>query len=92
MYAYSMKRTQIYLPETIHRRLKQLALQHKRAMADIVRDILEQELHVTTERDDSGVSVLRDVADIKGAAGPADLSTNLDHYLYGGPKKKKHSR
>lgn len=92
MYTYSMIRTQIYLPETTHRRLKQLALQHKRAMADIVRDILEQELQVTSKKDNGGVSVLRDVADIQAAAGPTDLSSNVDHYLYGGPKKKKNSR
>lgn len=90
MYTSRMIRTQIYLPENIHRRLKQLAKQRNLAMAHIVRDILEQELQ-KKEPDDGGISVLRDVANIKATKGPKDLSTNIDHYLYGSPKKKNNS-
>jgi hypothetical protein len=82
-----MIRTQLYLPESTHRRLKELARERKQAMAQLVRTILEQELQAQTTND-GGLAILRDVGRIQASEGPADLSTNLDHYLYGSPKKK----
>jgi hypothetical protein len=40
MYIHHMVRTQLYLDETVHRRLQGLARQQGRTMSDLVRDAL----------------------------------------------------
>lgn len=39
------------------------------------------------EIDRSGKQVLRNLLKLNLTGGPKDLSTNIDHYLYGAPKK-----
>ncbi len=41
------------------------------------------------ERDKNGKKALLSLLQIKAKGGPKDLSKNLDHYLYGSPKRKK---
>ena len=82
-----MIRTQIYIPETVHTKLQQLAEAKRQPMAEIVREFIEDGLQKTQNTDTSGVSVLQALANLKLKGGPSDLATNLDHYLYGGPKK-----
>ena len=82
-----MIRTQIYLDEDIHKDLHILAKQQKESMAQIARDILKEGIAQKRRLDKSGKEVLKKLLAMKISGGPSDLSENLDHYLYGGPKK-----
>lgn len=84
-----MIRTQIYLPEDIHYQLIQLAKAKSTSMAEVTRNFIEKGLKTFKDVDTSGKTVMRKLLNMKIKGGPRDLSTNLDHYLYGGPKKKK---
>lgn len=82
-----MIRTQIYLDEDVHKDLHILAKQQKESMAKIARDILKEGIQKKRRLDTSGKGVLKKLLAMKISGGPADLSENLDHYLYGGFKK-----
>lgn len=82
-----MIRTQIYLDKDIHKDLTVLARQEKESMAKVARDILKEGIQKRKKLDKSGKEVLRKLLSLKIKGGPTDLSTNLDYYLYGGPKK-----
>lgn len=82
-----MIRTQIYLDDAIHKDLTLLAKQEKESMAKIARDILKEGVAKRKGLDTSGKEVLKRLLSIQATGGPADLSGNLDHYLYGGQKK-----
>lgn len=84
-----MIRTQIYIPEAIHSQLLQLAKAKSSSMAEITREFIETGLKKSQNIDRSGKTVMRKLLNLRLTGGPKDLSTNLDHYLYGGPKKKK---
>lgn len=84
-----MIRTQIYIPEITHKELTKLAEVKGQSMAQVVRDFIEEGVKKATEIDYTGKTVLRNLLDMKLTGGPKDLSTNLDHYLYGEPKKKE---
>lgn len=84
-----MVRTQIYIPEDMHSKLMQLAKAKSLSMAQIARNFIEKGLKTSQNTDTSGVMVMRKLLKMKIKGGPKDLSTNLDHYLYGGPKKKR---
>lgn len=83
-----MVRTQIYLDETTHKKLLKLAKARNTSMAQLVREAAEEKVKNLEERDTSGVQVLQSLIDNAVTGGPKDLSTNIDHYLYGAPKKK----
>lgn len=83
-----MVRTQIYLEEEIHKALSKLARQEKASMAKIARDILKEGIEKRKTTDTSGKDVLEGLLTSAITGGPNDLSKNIDHYLYGGPKKK----
>ncbi len=82
-----MIRTQIYLDEDIHKDLTFLARREKESMAKLARDILKEGIQRRKKLDKSGKEVLKKLLAMKIKGGPSDLSSNLDHYLYGGPKK-----
>lgn len=82
-----MIRTQIYLDEDIHKDLSHLARQEKESMAKVARDLLKEGIQKRKQLDKSGKEVLKKLLAMKVSGGPTDLSKNLDHYLYGGPKK-----
>lgn len=82
-----MIRTQIYLDKDIHRDLIVLARHQKESMAKVARDILKEGIQKRKKLDKSGKEVLRKLLSLKIKGGLTDLSTNLDHYLYGGSKK-----
>ena len=88
-YNESMIRTQVYIPETLHNKLTRLAEAKGEPMAKVVRDFLEDGIRKAQQTDDSGITTLRRIANLKLKGGPRDLSINLDHYLYGGPKKNQ---
>lgn len=89
MYTSNMIRTQIYLPDDIHSQLIQLARAKSTSMAEVTRNFIEKGLKLSKDVDTSGKTVMRKLLNMKIKGGPRDLSTNLDYYLYGGPKKKK---
>jgi predicted transcriptional regulator len=81
-----MIRTQIYIPETIHTKLQRLAEANRQPMAEVIRQFIEDGLR-NTRQDTSGKTTIKNLLQIQATGGPTDLSTNLDHYLYGGPKQ-----
>ena len=82
-----MIRTQIYIPEDEHRELITIASQKKQPMAVVIRFFIKKGLKEEKTIDRSGKVALKKLLDIGATKGPTDLSTNLDHYLYGTPKK-----
>ncbi|HVF69799.1 MAG TPA: hypothetical protein VNA13_04535 [Xanthomonadales bacterium] len=83
-----MQRTQMYLDESLRRDLISLAKREKKSMAELARDILKEGVKKKKNVDTSGMAVMLSLLEIKAKGGPRDLAKNLDHYLYGGPKKK----
>lgn len=83
-----MIRTQIYIPEVLHRKLMHIAKTEDVSMAKVARDILEEGTKERKKVDRSGIKTLEALSKLGFTGGPKDLSENLDHYLYGAPKKK----
>jgi len=83
-----MIRTQIYIDEQTHRELLRLAAATKEPMAKIARDMLREGVKKHKDVDTSGIKVLQAIAKM-GITGGDDpnLSENIDHYLYGAPKR-----
>ncbi|MBI2326722.1 hypothetical protein HYU92_00210 [Candidatus Curtissbacteria bacterium] len=81
-----MIRTQIYIPETLHERAKSVARSKKQSLANLYRGFISDGLHVAEKkrRGNSLDSLIK--LNLKG--GPKNLSANIDHYLYGAPKKR----
>jgi predicted transcriptional regulator len=92
-----LERTQIYLPSTLKRKLKQTAEARNRTFSDIVREFLEEQVDEKARQKNKvnpWSNLLRAAreAEEKGYRGPSDLSTNHDYYLYVEPyedNKKK---
>jgi len=84
-----MIRTQVYLEDQIHKDLIRLAQQESKSMAEVTRDILKEGIAKRKSIDTSGKNVLLAIANLKFTGGDDPyLSENIDHYLYGAPKKK----
>lgn len=84
-----MIRTQIYIDESLHRDLIGLAKQANEPMAQIARDILREGVKKRKKIDYSGKTVMRKLLEMKITGGDDPyLSENIDHYLYGAPKKR----
>lgn len=85
-----MRRTQIYLPERLHRRLKQAATRRKCSMAKLLRESVERDYGILPKEGNAWV-LLEMIANAKRLANehpvpkkvPADLAENHDYYLYG---------
>ena len=82
-----MIRTQVYLEEQLHQKLIDIARERGMAFAKVVRTLLKDGIEKSDGIDYSGKTALRNLIHLKGTGGPTDLSTNLDHYLYGAPKR-----
>lgn len=83
-----MIRTQVYLEEQIHRDLMHLAQQEEKSMAEVTRDILREGIKKRKTEDTSGIKNLLAIAKMGLVSDDPYLSENIDHYLYGAPKKK----
>jgi hypothetical protein len=83
MYTGSMVRTQIYLPDDLHRALGHAARRRGVSMAELIRRAAET---VVTNED----SVTDPLADITGIddRGPTDMAEQHDAHLFG----KRHAR
>ncbi len=75
-----MIRTQIYLPEDIHKRLLSLRQIWGKSAAQMIREALESYL---AGSQGEGKNDLLKLADLKLSGGPKDLSSKIDDYLYG---------
>jgi hypothetical protein len=83
-----MIRTQVYLTEEQTRSIKLRAQQEARSEAEVIRELVDKGLtrgDGAPRRKSTGETLLELAALGKqlGIAGPADLSTNHDDYLYG---------
>lgn len=85
-----MIRTQVYIPEDIHRDLMLLANQTKLNFSELIRqgarEVIKKESRVKPKRD------WRKFVGAGGKGGPKDLASRIDYYLYGkgNPKWEKH--
>lgn len=84
----NMIRTQMYLEEDIHKDLTRLAQQENKSMAEVTRDILKEGLKTRKTIDTSGKQTLQKLLAMGVTGGDPYLSENIDHYLYGAPKKR----
>ena len=87
MYNFNMIRTQIYIPQPLHRQLLHIAHKRGRSMAQMIREFITSGLEQNRGKDDGGKKTIANLLNIKSSAGPKDLSKNLDHYLYSEPPK-----
>lgn len=72
----------------MHEKLLQYAKINKEPMAKIVREFIKEGLKRADIKDFSGKENLQALSNLNLTGGPKDLSKNVDHYLYGAPKKK----
>lgn len=79
----NMIRTQLYLPKELYQELNMLAQKENKPTAQVVRETLKRGLSYDS-RPTMGEALKR-LTQIN-IQGPADLSTNLDDYLYGDKK------
>lgn len=78
-YSKNMIRTQIYLPEDLYQHVNLYARKENKSAARIIRESIEVGLK---KRSAPGIGgVLMRLSEI-GGQGPADLSRNIDKYLY----------
>lgn len=82
-----MIRKQIYISKPTDEQLSRIAQVQGKTIAEIVRTFIEEGIKRTDDVDYSGASALLKLASLRVKGGPNDLSTNIDHYLYGGTKK-----
>ncbi len=84
-----MIRTQVYLDDQLHRDLMLLARLENKPMAEVTREILRTGVTRKKAIDTSGKGAMLAIAKmgLKGGDDPY-LSANIDHYLYGAPKKQ----
>lgn len=84
-----MVRTQIYLPQSQIRALRDIALKRRTSMSCVIRELVDKSLvkksaSVTSANPMSGLfEALEDIKKM-GFKGPPDLAQNMDKYLYGG--------
>jgi len=78
------KRTQVYFPEKLYRDVKQRAKAESKSVAAVVREAVEKHLE-EKEIDWENDPFFKAVGFIK--SGVADMSVNLDHYLYCAKKR-----
>ena len=87
-----MIRTQIYLPQQQHDRLKDLALKQRTSMSDVIRQIVDEKIATSSQvanmkpkKLNAGEWLLiqAKLAEKLDFRGPSDLASNIDEYLYG---------
>lgn len=89
----SEKRTQVYFPLDLYRRVEKTAKRKSKSSAQVIREAVELYL----EKDEKEKEIDWENDPIFKAAGimksgVTDLAVNHDHYLYGMPKRRGRSR
>jgi len=80
---FFMIRTQVYLPKPLYQRIDAVARKDRKPKAQLIRELLGQGLAKRkTETIGQGLQSLARLGRELKARGPADLSSNIDHYLY----------
>jgi hypothetical protein len=87
-----MKRKQIYIAPEQEERLQRLAQERRVPVSALIREavaeyLVEQETPNFERPEDNPLWGIVGIVDDPDA--PTDASTNLDHYLYGAPKRKE---
>lgn len=89
-----MHRTQLLLPRDLHRRAAEVARSRQTSLGNLVREALSEYLART-----GGVEPSAEAVDEILLAEPFDdpepdtrLSTDIDHYLYGAPRRSRRRR
>lgn len=77
-----MIRTQIYIPETLHERAKNVAKSKKQSLANLYRGFITNGLQASKNRGGD----LTALAKLNLRGGPKNLSSDMDKYLYGSKK------
>lgn len=80
-----MVRTFIYFPEELNDDIERLAKETKKNKATIIREALQKGLTTIRKQKNGGVDALLKIAELGkkiNAAGPTDLSSNMDTYLW----------
>lgn len=83
----SEKRTQVYFPKELYRRLEKKAKKESKSSAAVIREAVERYLEQEREIDWDNDPLFKAAGFIK--SGVTDMSINHDHYLYGMPKKSE---
>lgn len=81
LYIKHMIRTQVYLTQGLHQDINLLAQKEKRPAAELIRELLQQGLNQKYHHKSTKEALL-DFAAGAEKGGPADLSENIDKYLY----------
>jgi hypothetical protein len=80
-----MVRTQVYLTRQEHDFLQAEGARRGEPMAAFIRSFIDEKMQVPPEAWEN--NPLLDPPADPGFVGPEDGAINLDHYIYGGPKK-----
>lgn len=75
-----MVRTQVYLTDELRSQIDLLAKKEKKPAAKVLRELLVEGIKAKKPKESAGDALLR-LANVN-AKGPADLSKNIDKYLY----------
>jgi len=82
----SEKRTQVYFPDEVYRKIQKHARAEDKSSAQVIREAVEKYLEEKTgEVDWDNDPLLLSVGLVED--GPGDLSANHDDYLYGGKRR-----
>ena len=82
----SEKRTQVYFPKELYRRIEKKAKNESKSSAAVIREAVERYLEQEREIDWENDPIFK-LAGL-GASGLCNLAVNHDTYLYGGKGKK----
>lgn len=78
-----MFRTQVYLPKPLYHRIGELARKTQKPKAQVIRELLEQGMEGRRQQTiGQALQGLVQIGQEMKVKGPADLSSNIDHYLY----------
>lgn len=80
-----MKRTQIYLPENMHKELLRRARAERTSVSELIRKSVEKSVKKNMKPKKNFFKMLDELR-FKGK-GPKDLSEKIDYYLYEEPYK-----
>ncbi len=85
--SYIMIRTQIYIPENLHKKLIYLAEKKNKSMAECIRIFIKEGIKKDETLDISGKDVLKKISLLNFVGGNKDMSSKIDEIIYGNGKK-----
>jgi hypothetical protein len=89
-----MHRTQLLLPAELHRRAAQVARARRTSLGNLVREALAEYLarSGSVQPSDEAVTEVLLAPPFDDAKPDPALSTDVDHYLYGAPRRSRRRR